>query len=96
MWILTERNKHNIKQIRLQQQDILFFQSLSPGPVDTEFAEANNLFSSEQYKEVYGKLPKLLPKDVADSVLYVLSTPPTVQVSSRFALLRLWYHFLCF
>lgn len=66
------------------------FQSVSPGPVETEFAVANDLFKNEQYKAVYGSLPKLDPEDVADAVIYVLSTPPRVQVSNNtFLLFRL-------
>lgn len=58
----------------------VIFQSISPGAVDTEFAEANNLYIDEDYKRVYGALPKLASEDVADAALYTLSTPPEVHV----------------
>ena len=53
---------------------------MSPGPIDTEFAQASNLFVDKKYEKIYGNLPKLLAEDVADSVTYILSTPPHVQV----------------
>lgn len=53
---------------------------MSPGPIDTEFAKANNMFVDKKYENIYVSLPKLLPEDVADAVTYILSTPPHVQV----------------
>ncbi|EFA04837.1 farnesol dehydrogenase [Tribolium castaneum] len=52
--------------------------SVSPGPVDTEFGVA--LHDSEDWKKLYNSMPKLQSEDVADAVVYVLSTPPHVQV----------------
>jgi NADP+-dependent farnesol dehydrogenase len=46
-------------------------QSLSPGLVKTEMPP----------KEFLDACPHLNPEDIADSLLYVLGTPPHVQVS---------------
>ena len=46
------------------------FQSLSPGVVATEMCPQDFLNTS----------PALKPEDIAESVLYVLCTPPHVQV----------------
>ncbi len=52
---------------------------ISPGLVATEFRgrASGGKFSYESYFEHY---PPLLPSDIADAVLYMLSTPPHVQV----------------
>ena len=52
---------------------------ISPGLVATEFRgrASGGQFSYESYFEKY---PPLLPSDIADAVLYMLSTPPHVQV----------------
>lgn len=59
-------------------------QSISPGGVETEIAEASALASggelSAELKKFMASIPLLKSKDVADSVVYVLSTPPRVQV----------------
>ena len=47
---------------------------MSPGLVDTGL----DVTSTDANEE---RMPALRPKDVADAVLYVLSTPPTVNVS---------------
>lgn len=67
--------------MKASTHSILVFQSVSPGPVETEFADASNLMSNQNFKEVYSSLPKLSSEDVADAVVYALSTPPHVQVS---------------
>lgn len=67
----------------LQEQLLItsnLFQSVSPGPVETEFAEASKLLVNQEFKGVYTTLPKLTAEDVADAVVYALSTPPHVQV----------------
>jgi hypothetical protein len=59
-----------------------FFQSLSPGAVETEIMEA-----SEIPKDVMKGLkstPFLKSKDIADSVIHVLGTPPHVQVGTQY------------
>jgi NADP-dependent 3-hydroxy acid dehydrogenase YdfG len=52
---------------------------ISPGLVATEFREraSDGKFKYESYFEKY---KPLLPSDIADAVLYMLSTPPHVQV----------------
>jgi NADP+-dependent farnesol dehydrogenase len=55
-------------------------QSVSPGAVTTEFLEASNFLADPTVSEQIKKLPFLKSEDIADSVLYVLSTPPHVQV----------------
>jgi NADP+-dependent farnesol dehydrogenase len=54
--------------------------SISPGAVTTEIAETNNVVFDDNMKELIKKMPFLKSEDVADSVLYVLSTAPHVQV----------------
>ncbi|KAJ3651878.1 hypothetical protein Zmor_017884 [Zophobas morio] len=54
--------------------------SLSPGPVDTEFASSSNLTNHEEWAKLYNAMPKLNSEDVADAVVYILSTPPHVQI----------------
>ncbi|XP_063696874.1 farnesol dehydrogenase-like [Culicoides brevitarsis] len=51
--------------------------SLSPGLVRTERAEK----IAGPYSDFYEKTVHLMPKDVSDAVLYLLSTPPHVNVS---------------
>jgi NADP-dependent 3-hydroxy acid dehydrogenase YdfG len=57
----------------------LTFQSISPGVVKTDF------FVSSGTKVItpdamYASNPYLMPKDVADAVLYALGCPPQIQV----------------
>jgi len=53
--------------------------SVSPGFVETEFAQKFNQ-SMEKAREVYGQFPVLQPKDIAEAVWYLLSQPAHVQV----------------
>jgi len=53
--------------------------SISPGFVETEFAQKFNQ-SMEKAREVYGQFPVLQPKDIAEAVWYLLSQPDHVQV----------------
>uniref|UniRef100_A0A1L8E4Y4 Putative dehydrogenase n=1 Tax=Nyssomyia neivai TaxID=330878 RepID=A0A1L8E4Y4_9DIPT len=48
--------------------------SVSPGLVDTEFTGGH--LTAENFKQI----PHLLPQDISQAVLYVLSTPPHVNV----------------
>jgi NADP-dependent 3-hydroxy acid dehydrogenase YdfG len=52
---------------------------ISPGLVATEFRgrASGGKFTYESYFEKY---PPLLPSDISDAVLYMLSKPPHVQV----------------
>lgn len=49
------------------------FQSISPGIVRTDIFDEN-------WSEFLNKTPHLLPKDIADAVIYALGTPPRVQI----------------
>lgn len=48
--------------------------------MDTEIFEANGYLKDENVVQMLSQLPKLQGKDVADALLYVLGTPPHVQV----------------
>ncbi len=52
---------------------------ISPGLVETEFLRIAQDAGPDEKIEY--KLPRLQPRDIADAVLYILSTPPTVQIS---------------
>ncbi|CAH1118696.1 unnamed protein product [Phaedon cochleariae] len=52
--------------------------SISPGAVATEFINASGIQPDEQVSKAFKV--SLNPEDVANAVLYVLSTPPHVQV----------------
>jgi len=53
-------------------------QSLSPGGVKTEFVIAAGYQNMDT--EMFNQMPLLESKDIADAVLYILGTPPHVQV----------------
>ena len=53
--------------------------SISPGFVETEFAEKYS-GSLEQAQQVYSQFPVLQPKDIGNAVGYVLEQPDYVQV----------------
>jgi hypothetical protein len=55
-------------------------QSVSPGAVLTEIAEASGI--PKEIMEHYKNVPYLNPKDIVDAVIYVLGTPPHVQVGT--------------
>lgn len=48
--------------------------SISPGFVETEFAEKYNN-NKEKAKELYSRFPVLQPQDIANAVYYILSQP---------------------
>ena len=53
--------------------------SISPGFVETEFAEKYS-GSREQAQQIYSQFPVLQPQDIASAVGYILSQPDHVQV----------------
>ncbi|HHP7243544.1 MAG TPA: SDR family NAD(P)-dependent oxidoreductase [Elainellaceae cyanobacterium] len=53
--------------------------SISPGFVETEFAEKFHQ-SDEKARELYSRFPVLQPDDIAEAVWYVVSQPEHVQV----------------
>ncbi|KAF2905348.1 hypothetical protein ILUMI_00831 [Ignelater luminosus] len=52
--------------------------SISPGGVNTEFVEAAGYAKS--MKDLLDKAPLLASEDIADAIVYALSTPPHVQI----------------
>lgn len=52
--------------------------AISPGMVETEFAEA--MWGPGASAEAYGRFPCLQPDDIADAVLFVLARPPHAQI----------------
>jgi NADP-dependent 3-hydroxy acid dehydrogenase YdfG len=66
-------------EIILTGWNLYFFwwQSISPGLVRTEFQDG---FPDDGTKEAVSQMPALKPEDIAEAVLYILSTPPHVQV----------------
>jgi NADP-dependent 3-hydroxy acid dehydrogenase YdfG len=56
-------------------------QSISPGAVNTEIAEGAGY--PEEELEIFKTYRILEASDIADSVIYVLGTPPHVQVSIK-------------
>jgi len=54
--------------------------SVDPGMVETEFSEVRFRGDRERASTVYRGVEPLTPEDVADAVLYVLNTPPHVNV----------------
>ncbi|XP_023310389.1 farnesol dehydrogenase isoform X2 [Anoplophora glabripennis] len=56
--------------------------SLSPGLVDTEILEVSKFTENPVYKIIKEEKRILDAEDIAESVVYVLSTPPHVQVAA--------------
>lgn len=64
---------------------LIFVQSISPGLTATGICKAALVGSglspnSDVFSKKFGKAPCLKPEDIANAILYVLSTPPHVQV----------------
>ena len=53
--------------------------AISPGFVETEFAEAMS-GDPEEAKALYARFPCLQPEDIAKTVIYCLVAPPHVQI----------------
>ncbi|CAH2001275.1 unnamed protein product [Acanthoscelides obtectus] len=60
------------------QQSVAEPKSISPGIVSTEF---ENGFPEDGTREALKSVPKLVPDDIAQAVLYALSTGPNVDVT---------------
>jgi len=58
--------------------DKIKISSISPGMVDTEIFNPNN--ATAETREAVANIPKLEPRDVAEAVKFVISTPPHVQI----------------
>lgn len=62
-----------------QFKDKIRVTSISPGEVKTEMVAASSYKGDvEQY---FAEVPHLLPEDIAEAVIYVLSTPPRCNVT---------------
>ncbi|XP_057662438.1 farnesol dehydrogenase-like [Diorhabda carinulata] len=55
--------------------------SVSPGCTMTEIFEVNGFTEDEQVQQLLKVVPSLKAEDIANAVLYVLGTPPMVQVT---------------
>ncbi|MEM8545470.1 MAG: SDR family NAD(P)-dependent oxidoreductase [Cyanobacteria bacterium P01_H01_bin.119] len=66
------------RELRAAQSPIRV-SSISPGFVETEFAEKYSK-SIEQARQTYSQFPVLQPEDIADAVAYVLNQPEHVQI----------------
>lgn len=53
----------------------LISQNLSPGPVKTQIVGKHEVVEEEAVR-----VPRIEAKDIADSVIYVLGTPQSVEV----------------
>ncbi|KAK4877778.1 hypothetical protein RN001_010284 [Aquatica leii] len=73
---LTETLRQELNAIKSK----IRITSVSPGPVDSEFQIATYVTSNDEWQKFFNNLPKLQSEDVADAVVYVLSTPAHVLV----------------
>ncbi|KAF2894676.1 hypothetical protein ILUMI_11498 [Ignelater luminosus] len=55
--------------------------TVSPGIVDTDIWEVGGFISTKESEEHLKQQPKLQAQDVADTVIFALSTPPHVQIA---------------
>ena len=62
-----------------EYKDKIRVTSLSPGEVKTEMVEASGFQGSTE--EYFNSVPVLLPEDIAEGVIYILSTPFRVNVT---------------
>lgn len=65
------------QELNYLKKDNIRVSSLSPGLVKTDIFEASNHPMSEV---VFKMMPYLNPEDISQGVLYILGTPPHVQV----------------
>ena len=57
---------------------LYFMQSISPGYVKTEILVG---ISNAKHSDMMKHIPALESEDIAESVVYVLGTPPRVQIT---------------
>lgn len=66
------------QELNYLKKDKIRVSSLSPGMVKTEIIEASG--NHELSEKVYKMWPSLKSEDISQGVLYILGTPPHVQV----------------
>ncbi|XP_071447567.1 farnesol dehydrogenase-like [Hetaerina americana] len=71
--VMTE----GLRRELVQEKSKIKVTSISPGLVNTEMVED---FKTPGMKSNIAEMPMLEPKDIADGVIYVLGTPPHVQI----------------
>lgn len=59
---------------------VFLSQSLSPGYVDTEIMIASGM-ADGVLEKMFAEIPALKAEDIAESVMFLLSTPYTVNIS---------------
>ncbi|CAH0549081.1 unnamed protein product [Brassicogethes aeneus] len=74
---LTETLRYDLQMMKSKIKTT----SLSPGFVSTEIIEAGGFFEDPAMVKLIAQVPALKPIDVTNAVLYVLSTPPNVQIT---------------
>ena len=60
---------------------LLRVSSISPGMVETEFTMVSQYGNKESAESFYNKFKCLEAEDIANAVLYILSTPAHVEVN---------------
>jgi NADP-dependent 3-hydroxy acid dehydrogenase YdfG len=76
--IYEEYNLRNKTRNVMKTEYEFFLQSICPGVVISEFQEG---LCKDGTLEAMRGGPILFPEDIAESIVYTLSTPPGVQVS---------------
>lgn len=66
------------QELNYLKKDKIRVSSLSPGMVKTEIIEASG--NHEMSEKIYKMWPSLKSEDISQGVLYILGTPPHVQV----------------
>lgn len=68
-----------------------FFQSISPGSVDTDIYETAQFRPSSQ---IVSSRPALKPEDVAAAVIISLGTPPHVEVCINIIFIEIYTYYI--
>lgn len=66
------------QELNFLKKDKIRVSSLSPGMVKTEILEASGNHAMSDF--VFSSMPYLNSEDISQGVLYILGTPPHVQV----------------